>query len=184
MEAEYKPKSFWTKPEGVTGAVFLIGIIGGAGFLLFSFLPAVLALASSALGLAGLIGVLGVVIFMALDSKARALVSFMYKSVMRWITGLFIEINPIAILKNYVDEMTANLKKMNKQILKLRGQMHKLKELMLNNERDISSHLSEANQAKKEANRQIVIIKSRKACLLYTSPSPRDRQKSRMPSSA
>ena len=26
--------------------------------------------------------------------------------------------------------------------------------------------------------------KSRKACLLYTSPSPRDRQKSRMPSSA
>ena len=26
--------------------------------------------------------------------------------------------------------------------------------------------------------------KKRKACLLYTSPSPRDRQKSRMPSSA
>ncbi len=169
MEAEYKPKSFWTKPEGVTGAIFLIGIIGGAGFLLFSFLPAVIAMASSALGLAGLIGVLGVVIFMALDSKARALVSYMYKSVMRWITGLFIEINPIAILKNYVDEMTGNLKKMNKQILKLRGQMHKLKELMLNNERDISSHLTEATQAKKEANRQIVIIKSRKAGRLKES---------------
>ena len=27
-------------------------------------------------------------------------------------------------------------------------------------------------------------IKASKACLLYTSPSPRDRQKSRMPSSA
>ena len=27
-------------------------------------------------------------------------------------------------------------------------------------------------------------IKSKKSCLLYTSPSPRDRQKSRMPSSA
>ena len=30
----------------------------------------------------------------------------------------------------------------------------------------------------------IVKYKKRKACLLYTSPSPRDRQKSRMPSSA
>ena len=31
---------------------------------------------------------------------------------------------------------------------------------------------------------EIVVIESVKACLLYTSPSPRDRQKSRMPSSA
>ena len=28
------------------------------------------------------------------------------------------------------------------------------------------------------------ILEERKSCLLYTSPSPRDRQKSRMPSSA
>ena len=30
----------------------------------------------------------------------------------------------------------------------------------------------------------LAIIPSNKVCLLYTSPSPRDRQKSRMPSSA
>jgi len=169
MESAYKPKSFWTKPEGVTGAVFLIAMLAGAGFFVFSFLPAIIGMVSSALGLAGLIAVLGIIIFMALDSKARALVSYMYKSVMRWITGLFIEINPIAILKTYVADMTANLKKMNKQILKLRGQMHKLKELMINNERDISSHLTEAKEAKKEDNRQIVIIKSRKAGRLKES---------------
>ena len=32
--------------------------------------------------------------------------------------------------------------------------------------------------------RKLVKIKINKGCLLYTSPSPRDRQKSRMPSSA
>ena len=169
MDHNYKPKSFWTKPEGVTGAVFLIGIIGGLGFLLFTALPAIISLTSSILGLTAMIAVLGVLIFMALDSKARALVSYMYKSVMRWITSLFIEINPIAILKNYVEEMTANLKKMNKQILKLRGQMHKLKELMLNNERDINTHLTQAKEAKKNENRQIVILKSRKAGRLKES---------------
>ena len=31
---------------------------------------------------------------------------------------------------------------------------------------------------------QLVVTDSLKGCLLYTSPSPRDRQKSRMPSSA
>ena len=169
MDHEYKPKSFWTKPEGVTGAIFLIAMILGAGFLVFTALPAIIAAASSALGLAGIIAVLGIIIFMALDSKARALISYMYKSVMRWITGLFIEINPIAILKNYIEDMTANLKKMNKQILKLRGQMHKLKELMINNERDIDSHMSDAQKAKKEANRQVVILKSRKAGRLKES---------------
>ncbi len=169
MEGTYKPKSFWSKPEGVTGAIFLVGILAGAGFLLFNVLPAIISLTTSILGLAGIIAILGVIIYMALDSKARTLISYMYKSMMRWVTGLFIEINPIAILKNYVDDMTANLKKMNKQILKLRGQMHKLKELMLNNERDIDAHMSEANRAKKEENRQVVILKSRKAGRLKES---------------
>ena len=77
MESAYKPKSFWTKPEGVTGAVFLIAMIAGAGFLIFSFLPAIFGMVSSALGLAGLIAVLVVVIFMILESKTRALVSYM-----------------------------------------------------------------------------------------------------------
>ena len=35
-----------------------------------------------------------------------------------------------------------------------------------------------------EFSREKLLSGIRKACLLYTSPSPRDRQKSRMPSSA
>ena len=38
--------------------------------------------------------------------------------------------------------------------------------------------------AKNQLEHRIVIDKVRDTCLLYTSPSPRDRQKSRMPSSA
>ena len=40
---------------------------------------------------------------------------------------------------------------------------------------------TKAKVAKAEAQAQIMLSQ---ACLLYTSPSPRDRQKSRMPSSA
>ena len=31
---DYKPKSFWQKPEGVVGAIFLVGVVGGLGYLL------------------------------------------------------------------------------------------------------------------------------------------------------
>ena len=36
----------------------------------------------------------------------------------------------------------------------------------------------------RKAPRNVARVKQSKGCLLYTSPSPRDRQKSRMPSSA
>ena len=169
MDTNYKPKSFWQRPEGVTGALFLGGLLLGGGFLLFGVLPAIVGLASSMLGLAGIIAILGLVVYMALDSKARGLIWYMYKSAMRWMTGLFVQIDPIAILKNYVDEMSGNLKKMNKQILQLRGQMHKLKELILNNQKEISTNLNQANKAKESADKHQVILKSRKAGRLRDS---------------
>ena len=45
-----KPKSFWSKPEGVTGAIFLLAIILGAGYLVSSFLGGIIALAFSRYG--------------------------------------------------------------------------------------------------------------------------------------
>ena len=40
------------------------------------------------------------------------------------------------------------------------------------------------NNVVEDDNAYLIDVKKEKACLLYTSPSPRDRQKSRMPSSA
>ena len=44
--------------------------------------------------------------------------------------------------------------------------------------------MSAKNSPNKYLNEFIVELPSTETCLLYTSPSPRDRQKSRMPSSA
>jgi len=165
----YSPKSFWKRPEGVTGLLFLTGLIVGGGYAVISGLGAVLAFASTTLGLAVSVGVLGLIVYMALDSKARTLMWYMYKSVMRAITGLFVQIDPIGILKSYVDDLSANLKKMNKQIIKLRGQMHKLKELILNNKKAINSNLNQASAAKEAEKKSQVILKSRKAGRLKES---------------
>ena len=137
--------------------------------MIYNLLPAIIGLTTSILGLTGTIITLGLIIYMALDSKARGLIWYMYKSMMRWITSVFVQIDPIAILKGYVEEMTANLKKMNKQILKLRGQMHKLKELILNNQKEIKTNLNMASEAKETDNKSVMILKSRKAGRLQES---------------
>lgn len=166
---EFKPKSFWQRPEGVTGMITLAGLVIGGGVLLFSFLPAIIGLIQTVAGAAVTLLVLGAIIYMALDPKMKALVGYIYKSSMRWITGLFVKIDPIGILKSYVEDLKNNLSKMNQQINKLRGQMHKLKELMLNNQKEIKSNLEIASQAKKSNQQNVVILKSRKAGRLQES---------------
>ncbi|HMS67614.1 MAG TPA: hypothetical protein PKD18_05740 [Saprospiraceae bacterium] len=167
--SEIKPKSFWKKPEGVTGAIVLGGLLAGGAYIITTSLAAVLALLASTIGQVGLIVTLGVVIFLALDGKSRALVSYMFKSAMRWITGMFIKIDPISILKGYVEDLRKNLRDMSRQIAKLRGQMHKLKEMILNNEKEIETNLTMAQKAKTSNEQAQLILKSRKAGRLQES---------------
>ncbi len=167
---EFKPKSFWKRPEGKTGVIVIAGLAAAIGFLVVPNIAAILAgIMSSVLSIAVTLLVLGAIIYMVLDPKMRNLVWYMYKSVMRWITGIFVQIDPIGILKSYVEDLKDNLRNMNKQISKLRGQMHKLQELIINNRKEIESNLNLASKAKKSDKRNIVILKSRKAGRLKES---------------
>ncbi len=167
MDKQVKRKSFWSRPEGVTGAIFLIALIGGIGYLLASGLLA--AIVSSVLSLTISLIILGAILYVILDPRMRNLVWYMYKSVMRWITGIFVRLDPIGILKSYVDELKGNLQKMNRQINQLRGQMHKLNEVIHNNKKEIESNLTLASKAKETNKRDIMILKSRKAGRLRES---------------
>ncbi|MEL7020731.1 MAG: hypothetical protein AAGK47_03930, partial [Bacteroidota bacterium] len=169
MERNFKSKSFWQRPEGVTGMIFLAALLLGGGALLFTALPTLIALAQNVLYLSIMLIVLAAVIYMVLDPKMRALVGYGYKSVMRWITSIFVNIDPIGILRNYVEELKGNLRKMNKQIGQLRGQMHKLQELIHNNKKAISTNLELASKARDKNKQNMMILKSRKAGRLKES---------------
>jgi len=165
----YDPKSFWEKPEGKTGMLFM-GVGGAAAlYFLYRVLPFLITIVENTLYLGILLAALGVVLYMAFDPKVRNLISFMYKSMMRWITGMFIQIDPIGILKSYVSDLKNNLRKMNKQIAGLKGQMRKLKSIMEENNANINNNLKLANQAKKHNKKAIMILKSRKAGRLQES---------------
>ncbi len=165
----FKQKSFWQRPEGVTGMIFLAGLVIGGGYLLYAALPVLIGLVQNVLYLGLMLMALAAIVYMVLDPKTRALFSYSYKSFMRWITGIFVQLDPIAILKSYVDDLKDNLRKMNKQISKLRGQMHKLQEIIYNNKKEIESNLNLASKAKANNKDAMMILKSRKAGRLRES---------------
>ena len=161
-----KGKGFWKRPEGVTGTIFLAGILGVAGFLIFTNLSAIVGFIGSMLGLAVTLLVLGAIIYMVLDPKMRSLVGYMYKSVMRKITSIFVTIDPIGILKSYIEDLEDNLRKMGKQIGELRGQSRKLKTMIGENSKEIEQNLLIARKAKEQGNQKAMLLSSRKAARL------------------
>lgn len=161
-----KQKTFWQKPEGKTGAVFLIAMLGGLAYILFKFSAQILLMLQNTLGIIALLAILGVIIYMVLDPKWRTLVSYMYKSVMRWITGIFVTIDPIGILKNYISDLEDNLRKMGGQLDNLKGQMRKLITMVEDNNKEINTNLIIAKKAKEQDNESAMLLASRKAARL------------------
>jgi len=166
---DFKQKSFWQRPEGVTGAIFLVALLAGLGILIISVLPLLISAMQNVLVLTGMIIGFAALLYVVFDRRMRNLVGYFYKSLMRSITGLFVKVDPIAILKGYVGSLEENLRNMNRQIGRLRGQMHKLKEIILNNQKEIRSNLELASEAKANNRQNVMILKSRKAGRLQES---------------
>ena len=167
--SDFKPKTFWQRPEGTTGLVFLIGILGAAGYFIYKFGHVIVTMLTNTVGIVILLGVLGAIIYMILDPKVRTLFSYMYQSVMRWITGLFITIDPIGILKNYISDLQKNLNKMGVQIGNLKGQMRRLITIVEENTKEISNNMLIAKKAKEQGNESAMLLASRKAARLQES---------------
>ena len=156
-----KPKTFWKRPEGLTGGLFLAGIVIGGGFLLYKFLPFIVNILQNALQATIFFVALAAILYVLLDPKFRNLIWYMYKSIMRWLTSLFVQIDPIGILESYVEHLYKNLREMDLHIGKLKGQMVKLKNIIGQNEREMEQSLRIAEEAKKQNNNDVVVINTR-----------------------
>lgn len=169
MENQIKPKSFWGKPEGKTGLIVAAAGLAGLGWFMFEYGTKLVAIATTGFNLVFILAALAAVIYVLLDPKFRNLAFYVYKSVMRFITGIFVQIDPIGILQSYVEDLRTNLKKMNKQIGLLRGQMRKLNDVIQANNQQIASNLKLADKAKRSDKEAIMVLKSRKAGRLKES---------------
>lgn len=160
---EHKAKSFWQKPEGKTGLYFLAILIAGGLIGLSSILPWLIKLAENTLHLMLLLGGIGIIGFLAMDSRFRSTVSAGYKLAMRSLTGLFVTIDPIGILKEHLRTLRERLEEMEEQIGRLKGVMTTLRTKIEVYLKEYKQHMDLAQAAKSRNDRKLEIANTTKA---------------------
>jgi hypothetical protein len=156
-------KSFWQRPEGVTGFIVAAGLVLAGGYLLYKALPYIITLFENMLYAGILLIVVGALVYVILDPKFRNLVWYLYKVLMRKITGAFVQIDPINIIKTYIDSLRDKREDMNGQITKLKGEIGKLKKIISDNASETDEKLRMARKAQEMGKNAEFIIYSREA---------------------
>lgn len=138
--------SRWKRPGGKLGMVVAgLGIVG-AGFLLYKALPYMIAMTTNIITLILLLVALFLIVSLLLDKRFRRIFSNCYFLVMRKITGLFVEVDPIGIVEK-------RLTSLRKKMIEIRKNMSALNSFNIMLERNI-------DKKKEELEKQLLLLKS------------------------
>jgi phage shock protein A len=143
-----KLKSFWERPEGNTGLVVIGGVVVTAGILILKNIDALISLAENTIYFGALCGLIFTVTALLMNSRFRFLIRSMFESAMRAITSVFIAIDPIGILKNYLQDMIKKMKLIGGYITQLAGQVGKVEQDIAIREKKAEEYLRLAKAAK------------------------------------
>ncbi len=135
MNEEHKV-SPWEKPGGTLGKIVAAVAAVGGCMLLYSVLPFLITLASNIITLAALVGVIAGLGFLLTNKKFQELCSNAYFMLMRKLTGLIIEIDPIAIVRKKILEMKKKIQEIQKHMGTMRG-------LMMQSEKELAAKKEE-----------------------------------------
>lgn len=141
---------------------------GGVG--LWFAAPALLVFVSTLTALVGqtiMLTIMGVVLFLLLNvianKKVQLLVRYAFKSAMRKITGAFVEIDPIGIMKNYIRDLVEKRETMAVSRDKLKGQITVLDRQIGANTNGYESSMAMAAKAHSSGNTSVFSVQSRQA---------------------
>jgi hypothetical protein len=134
--------------------LFIAGLAVGGFFLAQAVLPSILALLAVAIAvvgktivLVGLCSALAALLFIITNKNFLTLLRYGFKSVMRKITSMFVEIDPIGIMKNYIEDLLEKYEVMKKNVNELKGRLNQLQTLITTNEKERQNQLMMAKRA-------------------------------------
>lgn len=158
-----KSMSFWKRPEGKLGIPVLIGLVAAGGYLLYKALPTIIELMQNTLTMIGLGLLIFGILTVLMNDRFRSTVWYLYKGLMRWFTGIVIELNPIAILESYVEDIKEKIKKMEIQLTGLKGQIGTINTKLIKNKDAWKLEMDRASQARKMGKDAEVALHTRQA---------------------
>jgi anion-transporting ArsA/GET3 family ATPase len=115
-------------------------------------------------------GVLFALVMILLNPRFQTGVWYLYKAFMRWITSFIIEMNPIAILKSYIEDLKERLAKFVKHLGDVNGQASQLDRQISSSKKEMQQFLEMAETAKRMKGREMdVQLNAMKAARLEES---------------
>src|SRR5713101_9823728 len=140
-------KSFWSRPEGKTGMIAVAILAGALVYGWGMIVPFIVSMLADTLHMVFLALILAAVLFVLFSSRTHLL----FRLLMRWITGMIINIDPIGILKDHLSQMRKRRDVMSQQISNVSGQIQYLKNIIDKNTAMASENMRLAAHAKKIA---------------------------------
>ena len=135
---EKKSLSFWDRPEGMTGMVVGAGLVGLLGYGLYHILPFVVSILQNTLYTILLGGAILGLVAILLDGTLVNRLWISYKLLMRAVTGLIVNIDPIAVLKEIQKKSREKIKVVDDNRKKVGGERRKVTEVLESFMRDLS----------------------------------------------
>jgi hypothetical protein len=160
---QQKIKSFLERPEGTTGLLVIGAIICIAGGTIIYFIDAIIKLLQNIL-YAGFLGAsVLAIIAVLLNDNFRWFCKSSFQSGMRKLTGVWITIDPIGILQNYIEDMVEKLKKIERYLSQIGGQITGLNQEISERKGNVATFLKYAAAAEGNGDLDNVQLNSNKA---------------------
>jgi hypothetical protein len=143
-------RTFWQRPEGKVGAGIMAGLGVAIAWAFVHFLPKLIEIAQNTIYLAFLVGVLALVYFTVFVwDRPRTLLFYSLQMISRWVTGNFVELDPVAILKSFVRQMEKRREVIQDRLARIVGvrRMVEAKIAKSEKERQDALRLAKAAQA-------------------------------------
>jgi len=152
VASEPGKKSFWKRPEGITGIVFNVALGAAIFFGWGTIVPFVLAAAVNTLNLIVVSLAAAGIVYVMFDKNFRRFLWYLYRSAMRWVTQFIVDIDPIGILKSYIEKLIEKRTELNDSVAEIQGQRQKLVRLLAKNKEEFKTSLAKLQAAKAQLN--------------------------------
>ena len=145
-----KAVDLWKQPGGTLGKVGLWVMGGSLLYGAYKALPYLIAFTQNIFTLTLLMMGLGCVLYVAFSPEMRKILKLIYLQICRKLTGLIVEIDPIAILENSISEMKKKLVTVKQKITDIGSILVGMKSKQEEYKKDFGSNIEQVKVIKKK----------------------------------
>lgn len=133
-------KELWKRPGGTFAKITGIAALGALGWGLYKALPFLISLTQNAILFSVELGVLAIILYIITSKRFRRMIQLLWLQLSKKALGLIVEMDPINILRNGIEDMKKNESKVHKAVTDLEAILVSMKKKLNEYKEDFDSN--------------------------------------------